>query len=217
MLRFNFILLLIGFLSISSFAQNDVDAAQLLEKLSIKYQRYQTSILDVELIIDVPEIEESTVLISKVWLKGDQFKIEFDDKILMSNTISQWIYLKEVNELQISKYDPTAMIFLPSKLFNLYSAEYIYRIVEEFKNDKGELGKNVELSPVNKELEIFKIIASVNTKTLTLISTKMFEKSGFKYSYKINSLETNIKIEDAFFIFDTKAFNIDTDDITDLR
>lgn len=206
-----------SFVTISSTAQNDVDAAQLLEKISVKYKQFKTSKLDVELSIDVPEIEESTVLVSKVWLKGDQFKIEFDDKILMSNTISQWTYLKEVNELQISNYDPAAMIFLPSKLFNLYSDEYIFRIIEEFKNDKGELIKKVELTPLNKELEIFKIVVSINATTLTLINTKMFEKSGFKYSYEIISLKTNEILKDDFFIFDPKAYNIDIDDITDLR
>mgnify|MGYP006078190939 FL=1 len=217
MLRYNLILLFIGFASISSFAQNDIDAAQLLEKLSINYQKFTTLKLNIELAIDIPEIEESTVLESIVWLKGDQFKIEFEDKILMSNTISQWTYLKEVNELQISNYDPAAMIFLPSKLFKLYSDKYIYRIVKEFKNQEGELIKNVELTPVDKDLDIFKIIVSINTKKTSLITAKMFEKSGFKYSYKINSLLTNIDISEDFFIFDTKPYNITTDDITDLR
>lgn len=217
MLRYDLILLFIGFASISSFAQNDMDAAKLLEKLSINHQKFTTSKLDIELTIDIPEIEESTILESTVWLKGDQFKIEFEDKILMSNTISQWTYLKEVNELQISNYDPAAMIFLPSKLFNLYSDEYIYRIVKEFKNREGELIKNVELTPVDKDLEIFKIIVSINAKKSSLISAKMFEKSGLKYSYKINSLQANIDISEDFFIFDTKAYNIAIDDITDLR
>lgn len=217
MFRYTIILLMIGFGSISLFAQNDADAAQLLEDLSAKYRTYKTSVLDVNLTIDVPEVDESTVLKSKVWLKGDQFKIEFDDKILMSNTVSQWTYLKEVNELQISNYDPAAMIFLPSKLFDLYSDEYIYRIVEEYKNSKGELIKKVELTPLNKELEIFKIVTAINTNTLTLVNTKMFEKSGFKYSYEIISLKTNMELKDAFFSFDSKAYNIDIDDITDLR
>ena len=198
-------------------AQNDSEAASLLEKISNKYKNYKTSKIEVKLIIDIPDNEKDVETNATAWLKGDMYKIEFDDKILMSNTESQWMYLKEVNELQISDYNESSMIFLPSKILNVYSSDYLYHMREEYKNSKGELIKEIELSPANKEMEIFKIVVSINTTTMQIIQTTMFEKSGFKYSYKILNLEPNVALDNSFFEFDMKKYNIDPDDITDLR
>ncbi len=214
---FKIILFSLCFVSFSTFAQNDTDAAKLLETVSSKYKKYKSSKIEVKLIIDVPEIDKDVVRNGTAWLKGDKFKIDFEEKMLVSNTISHWTYLKEVNELQISNYDESSMIFLPSKIFNLYSDDYIYRVSEEYKNDKGELIKKIELSPKNKNYEIFKIVVSINVNKLKLIETQMFEKSGYRYAYKILNLETNIELDDNFFIFNPADYNIDEDDITDLR
>ena len=215
-----FINLIILSLCISTFslsAQNDNEAANLLEKVSNKYKEYKTSKIVVLLTLDIPESDKDVVKEATAWLKKDKFKIEFDDKILMSDTESQWMFLKEENELQISNYDESAMVFLPSKILNIYSENYIYKIKEEYKNSKGELIKKIELTPKNKEMEIFKIVVSINTSTMEVLETKMFEKSGFRYSYKILSLKTNMTLEDSFFVFDVSKFKIDADDVTDLR
>ena len=216
MKKISTLLILLCFIT-NIFAQNDSDAAILLEKISIKYKKYNTAAMKVKLTIDVPEADKSVVLLSQVWLKGDKYKIDFEDKMMMSNTVSMWTYYKDINELQIGNYDPTSIVFLPSKLFDIYSDKFIYRVKEEFKNSNGDLIKNIELTPINKDGVIFKIVVSINTKTMEIIETRMFEKSGYKYSYNITEMKTNITLEDAFFEFDIIKYNIDSDDITDWR
>lgn len=218
MKNFSLLLVFICFAIFGVMSQNnDPNAAALLEKVSNKYKAYKTSKIDVKLTIKIPEVDETIEKEGSAWLKGDAFKIDFEEKMIVSNTETQWTYLKEVNEVQISNYDPSTMIFLPSKIFNLYSEEYIYRIKEDYKNEKGELIKKIELSPVDKESSIFKIVVTVNTSNLNILETKMFEKSGIKYAYKILKIEKNIKLDDGFFVFNIKDFDIDEDDITDLR
>lgn len=198
-------------------AQNDTEAQTILKSISTKYKAYSTAKIDLKLTINIPETKENVVSTGVAWLKKDMFKVEFDERMLVSNTVTQWTYLKEVNEVQISKYDPSSMIFLPSKIFDLYTDQYIYRIKEEFKNSNGELVKVIELTPKNKNLEIFKIIVSINIPKMELVKSQIFEKSGMKYSYDIISLKPNVKLEDSFFTFDPKAYGIAKDDITDLR
>lgn len=211
------LMILVSFGIQSTFAQNDPDAETILKAISTKYKAYSTAKIDLKLTINIPETKDNVVTQGQAWLKKDMFKIEFDERMLVSNTVTQWTYLKEVNEVQISKYDPSSMIFLPSKIFDLYNDDYIYRIKEEFKNEKGELVKLIELTPVNKNLEIFKIIVSINMPKMEVVRSQIFEKSGMRYSYEILALKTNIKLEDSFFTFDPKAYGIAKDDITDLR
>lgn len=211
------ILLITTFGIFNANAQVDTDAEALLKSISTKYKAYSTAKIDLKLSINIPETKENVVSTGVAWLKKDMFKIEFDERMLVSNTVTQWTYLKEVNEVQISKYDPSSMIFLPSKIFDLYNDQYIYRIKEEFKNQSGELIKLIELTPKNKNLEIFKIVVSINIPKMELVKSQIFEKSGMKYSYDIISLKPNVKLEDSFFTFDPKVYGISKDDITDLR
>jgi len=204
-----------GVLNLS--AQNDTEAESILKSISTKYKAYATAKIDLKLTINIPETKENVVSTGVAWLKKDMFKVEFDERMLVSNTVTQWTYLKEVNEVQISKYDPSSMIFLPSKIFDLYSKDYIYRVKEEFKNSNGELIKLIELTPRNKNFEIFKIVVSINISKMELVKSQIFEKSGMKYSYDIISLKANVKLDDSFFTFDPKAYGIAKDDITDLR
>jgi len=204
-----------GVLNLS--AQNDTEAESILKSISTKYKAYATAKIDLKLTINIPETKENVVSTGVAWLKKDMFKVEFDERMLVSNTVTQWTYLKEVNEVQISKYDPSSMIFLPSKIFDLYNKDYIYRVKEEFKNSNGELIKLIELTPRNKNFEIFKIVASINISKMELVKSQIFEKSGMKYSYDIISLKANVKLDDSFFTFDPKAYGIAKDDITDLR
>lgn len=210
-------ILFISFFALNVNAQNDMDAAKILQDISAKYNKYNSAKIEVKLTVDIPEQKDNIVKNATAWIKGDKFKIEFDDKILMSNTETQWMFLKEENELQISDYDESAMIFLPSKILNIYSDKYVYRVKEAYKNSKGELIKKIELTPLNKEMEIFKIVVSINTNTMEVLETRMFEKSGFKYSYKILNLKPNVDLKDTFFKFIPSEYNLEEDDITDLR
>lgn len=208
-----FALITLGFAQ----AQNDKEADVLLEKVAEKYKTYQTAKLDLNLKIKQPEADEEVVQKATFWLKKEMFKIDFEERVIVSDGTTQWTYLKEVNELQISHYDPSSLLFSPSQIFDVYSEEYIYRIREERKNKKGEVLKQIEMSPIDKDLNIFKIILTVNTKTLNVESTEVLDKSGIRFAYEVVDLEKNPKLADDFFQFDRTKYDIDSDDIIDLR
>lgn len=208
-----FALITLGFAQ----AQNDKEADVLLEKIAEKYKTYQTAKLDLNLKIKQPEADEEVVQKATFWLKKEMFKIDFEERVIVSDGTTQWTYLKEVNELQISHCDPSSLLFSPSQIFDVYSEEYIYRIREEHKNKKGEVLKQIEMSPIDKDLNIFKIILTVNTKTLNVESTEVLDKSGIRFAYEVVDLEKNPKLADDFFQFDRTKYDIDSDDIIDLR
>lgn len=215
--RIIIMLLILCFGWTNTYAQNDAEAEKILATIAAKYKAFKTAKIDLKLIIDIPETKEDVISNGVAWLKKDMYKIEFEERMQVSNTITQWTYLKEVNEVQISKYDASSITFLPSKIFDVYSEDYIYRVKEEYRNEKKEMVKVIELTPINKELGVFKIVVSINTDKMELVKSQIFERSGMKIAYEILSLKTNLELKDDFFTFDPEAFGIEKDDITDLR
>jgi len=62
----------------------------------------------------------------------------------------------------------------------------------------------IELTPTDKTKPFFKILLYVNNNTI--VSTKLFEKTGNRYTYSTSSLVPNGNIPDATFVFDAKKF-----------
>lgn len=202
-------LLILAFLFSSAFAQGnalDAEADAILKSVSAKYQKYTTAKMDIQLVINLPEVKESQVSDVKAWIKGDMFKIELKDQMFVSDNVTLWNYLKEYNEVQINDYEASDAIFSPSILFNLYSKDYIYRLKEEYKNAAGKLIKVIELTPVNKDQNFFKIDLAVDYANNTIVEAKIYERSGMRYTYTIKSLTPNLTLEDSFFKFNPEKY-----------
>lgn len=190
-------------------AQNnalDAEADALLKTVSAKYQKYATAKIDLKLVIDLPEVDENQVMEVQAWIKGDKFKIEMKDQMFISDNVTIWNYLKEYNEVQINDYEAEDAMFSPSILFNLYTKDYVYRLKEEYKNSTGQLIKVVELTPIKKDQNFFKIELKIDFVNTSIIEAKIYEKSGMRYTYTIKSLTPNITLDADFFKFKPELY-----------
>ena len=198
--------LLIALLILPAFAQNsensvnDPEADALLEKVSDKYEKYKSAKIDYTLVIDVPETDENIEEPGKIYYKGDMFRWETDSRTVVSDGQSLWIYLKEYNEVQITYLLDDEETTRPQELFSLYETGFIYRI-KETKSVQGKNCKVVEMTPIDKEEEYFKIDVSVATANTELMETKFYYANGYRYAYQIDEYLGNLSLEDDFFTF----------------
>ena len=86
-------------------------------------------------------------------------------------------------------------------------------------NGESKIGKkviqNIELTPVDKSKTFFKVLVGIDKSTQAIVSTKVFEKNGNKYTYNVASMKTNTSLPDSMFAFDTKRYpNVE---VVDLR
>ncbi|MCB0509371.1 MAG: outer membrane lipoprotein carrier protein LolA [Bacteroidetes bacterium] len=215
------ILFLIASLStfLNIFAQNsnalDTEADAILKAVSSKYHAYKSSKIEIELNIELPDNAENQKIDVVAWFKGDKFKLELKDQILITDNVSLWNYLIKPQELQISDYDQSDPMFSPSIIFNLYTSDYVYRVKEEFKDANGVQYKVVELSPKNKDQEFYKIDLKIAVDKKVIHSAKIYEKSGMRYTYKIKKFTPNPELSDSFFKFDASKYPVVT--TSDLR
>jgi hypothetical protein len=68
----------------------------------------------------------------------------------------------------------------------------------------GKMMQEVELTPIDKTKAFHKVLVYVDKSAIN--TTKVFEKTGNRYTDSVSSMITNGKIPDGTFIFDAKKY-----------
>ncbi len=216
MKSFTFLTLFL-FIGLYSFSQapittNDPQAASLLQKVSEKYQGYQNISADFKLIIQRPKLkpEESDkkytdTLKGKILLQGAKFNISIKEQQIICDGKNIWTYVPENREVQVNYFEETEDIFSPSKIFTLYRDGFLSQIKEK----KVVNGKNVtviEMSPSGKKTSYFKLDVTVDDANSQIIESKIYQKNGTRYIYKLTKQASNVSANEDSFTFDIKRY-----------
>lgn len=209
------------FLSFNAFSQSsstgksDPDAKKILDNVSAKFKTYKSVIARFTLKI---ENSEGKVLGTKsgvVNMRGSKYRISVSGQEIYSDGNNIWTYDKSANEVQVTKFDGSANMITPQKMFtNFYDKDFLYKLNGESKVGKRTI-QEIELTPVDKSKTFFKVLVGIDKANQSIASTKVFEKNGNKYTYNVVSMKTNTTILDSLFIFDPK--NYPNVEVIDLR
>ena len=212
------ILLITTFTSYSqsnSLGKSDADAKKILDNVSAKFKTYKT--VEAHFILKI-ENSSGKVMGTKtgvVSMKGSKYRISVSGQEIFSDGINIWTYDKSANEVQITKFDPSTNTITPQKMFtNFYDKDFLYKLNGESKVG-NRIVQEIELTPVDKTKSFFKVIVDIDKKTLAIVNTKIFEKTGDRYTYTITSMKTNTNLPDGLFLFDAK--NYPKVEVIDLR
>jgi outer membrane lipoprotein-sorting protein len=203
---------LLSFLTITSYAQSnslgksDPDAKAILDKVSAKFKTFKTVQLTFALKIENASGKTMGTKKGSLFMKGSNYRISVSGQEIYSDGTNIWTYDKSANEVQITKFDPSANTITPDKMFtNFYDKDFLYKLNGESKQG-NKIIQEIELTPVDKSKNFFKVIVDVDKKTQTITSTKIFEKTGDRYTYSIVSIKTNSPIADSKFVFNAKDY-----------
>ena len=190
----------------------DPEAGGILEKAAAKYQSLTGMEADFTLTTVNPKLKPedddskyTSNINGQLYMKGKAFKIVMNGVEIYCDGKTIWSYSPKNKEVQINDYEENQETFSPAKVFSVYKDGYSYQIKEK-KNFQGKNVTVIELAPTNRKSSFFKIDVGVEDGTSNLLESKVYEKSGVRYIYKINRLNTSISLIDKFFIFDTKKY-----------
>jgi len=115
-------------LTTSLFAQDQV-AKDVLDKLSASTKSYKNMTIDFDFIFEnkaqnINEKQKGTLV-----LQEDKFRLIMEDQTIINDGENQWIYLADMNEVQIMEHDPEDEMMSPNKLFTIYEKDYKYTYV----------------------------------------------------------------------------------------
>jgi outer membrane lipoprotein carrier protein len=202
----------LSLLSVHVFAQpkgmgkNDPEAKKILDAVSAKFKTFKSVQAGFSLKI---ENAAGKVLGNKsgtVYMKGTKYRISVTGQEIFCDGVNVSTYDKSAKELTITKLDPATNTITPQKVFtNFYDKDFLYKVNGETKV-AGKTIEEVELTPIDKSKPFFKVLVSVDKASQTIVSTKVFEKAGNKFTYSIKGMNTSAVVADAQFQFDAKKF-----------
>jgi outer membrane lipoprotein carrier protein len=195
--------------------KSDPDAKKILDNVSAKFKTYKSVVATFSLKIQNAAGKTLGAKTGVVNMKGSKYRVSISGQEIYSDGSNIWTYDKSANEVQITKFDASANSITPQKMFtNFYDKDFLYKLNGETKNGNKTI-QEIELTPLDKTKTFFKVIVDIDKASQSITSTKVFQKTGDRYTYTITSLKTNTNPPDNLFVFDTK--NYPKAEVIDLR
>ncbi len=199
-------------LSIAATAQQeetpDAKATAILKSLDKKTKAYKT--IHAEFTITQYGADKKPGETQKgiIWVKGGKYKFDIKNQTIYCDSVTTWTYLKDANEVQINKVDPSAEkgSLSPATIFNFYEKGFKSRYVDEEKVN-NVLCECVDLYPKHPEKEKYHTLRLFIDKAKEqLVQVNAIMKDGSTGTYVVSKFDPNIALADSTFTFDAKSF-----------
>lgn len=189
---------LITFVSIH--AQYDPAALAVLDAMSANYKKVEAfkAGFSQKLTNESAGLDET--ISGQIAVKGDKYVLDVAGQRIFNNGTDIYNYNPEIKEVTISTYDPEESEITLSNVYELYKNGFKYILASKEAN--GD--RIIELDPESRDKSYFKIRMTINAKD-ELKSFTVFERTGNKYVYSINSFES-VSLPDNYFTFDTSKY-----------
>ena len=178
------------------FAQDQV-AKDVLDRLSATTKSYKNMTVDFDFIFENKNQNINEKQKGILVLQEEMFRLEMEEQIIINDGESQWIYLADMNEVQIMEHDPKEQNMSPNKLFTIYEEGYKYNYV----GAEAENGKRLQIIDLFPEESgaFMKVTLAVDAAKNQLHKITILDKNGGTYTYLVTSFKNNTAI--APFIF----------------
>ena len=184
--------------------KSDAEAKKMLDAVSQKFKSYKSVQANFNLKIENASGKVIGTKKGSLSMKSTKYRISVSGQEIFSDGSNTWTYEKSSNEVTINKIDPTANSITPQKLFtNFYDKDFLYKHNGKVK-EGGKTMQEIELTPIDKSKTFFKVLLYVDQNNI--MTTKIFEKAGGKYTYSISGMKTGTGIPDNVFVFDAKKY-----------
>ncbi|MEZ5008030.1 MAG: outer membrane lipoprotein carrier protein LolA [Chitinophagales bacterium] len=192
--------------------QSDPKAKVILDKTSATFKQLKNLKADLEISIESPD-QSPFLQKAVVYIEGQNFRLELPDEVIICDNKSIWRYLKDMNEVQISDYEPGDDEITPTNIFNIYENDFYYQYAEEV-TENGKKYHAVDLTPFDKEKSYFKVRVWVSAADNFIHKMKVFDKNGTRYTYSIANLSKDTILKTTTFQFNKADYpNIHIEDL----
>ena len=146
---------------------------------------------------NIKDVQQGTIV-----LQEESFRLTMEDQIIINDGENQWIYLADMNEVQIMKHDPEEQMMSPNKLFTIYEKGYKYTYVGA-EAEKGKRLQIIDLFP-EESGSFMKITLAVDAAKNQLHKIIMHDKNGGSYTYLVTNFKSNTDV--ATFTFNADDY-----------
>lgn len=191
------------------------DARSILDKASEAYDKTGGVIASFTLNTKDQKTKSTYSYEGKAYMKGNKFKIEIPDATTWFDGTTQWVYVKNTEEVNIS--NPTGeelQAISPSVLFNIYKKGFNLKYKGEVKV-AGKTLQEIELTPQKKGSDFSKIAVHVDKLNSTFSKIILTDKSGIENTLIITKYQLANNLPEGTFSFNKSDYP--RAEIVDLR
>lgn len=195
------ILFTVLFLSLPLFSQRNAEAVAIMDKAFAGFEKSQ----GIELLFETTTIDADGDTYppekGKAYIKGNRFKLEMEDMNIWFDGETQWVFMKDANEVNISKPNSQEIATIsPLALLGMYKNGYTLKApVSKVLNQIPVYQIEMQPTSGNKDLKV--VIASINKNFHTLVQVVLTAVNGMKTQINISHYNANYQFDDTFFRF----------------
>ena len=205
---------LIASVILFSFSASAQNARAILDKASNAYNMAVG--MNINFTLETKDIKSKQTYSydGKAAMKGDKFKIEIPDGVTWFDGKTQWVYLKDAEEVNVSS--PTSdelQGISPIGILNSYKSGFSLTYKGEEKVN-GKTAQVVEMKSTRKGAEITKITVSIDKASNIFSKIVVDNSTGYQNILKVKNYKMG-NIPDPTFSFNKKDYP--KAEIVDLR
>jgi outer membrane lipoprotein-sorting protein len=203
----NHILCILLFISVGLVnAQQDKKAKQILDKLSAKTRSYSAIKTDFSYSLVNKDRKINKVQNWKLWLKGDSYRLDMGDQLLISDGKVVWKILKADKEVEISLPTSGEDALNPKNVFTMYEKGFKNKYIKE-----GKVGTKavhiIELYPLTPKTKDYNTIRLyIDKAQIQVVKSEIVGNNGNLYTYDIKKFTVNETTAAGFFTFSKTEF-----------
>jgi outer membrane lipoprotein-sorting protein len=141
------------------------------------------------------------LMTGSITVRGTKFRLKTAGQEIFNNGKEVSTYIKEINEVNISGFDPEEGDLNPAKIYSFDKKQYKINLVSESAGIS-----TLELAPTTKSAQIQKITLKIESKDFKVKEWTIVNKVGKKQNFKITKFNPNAGVDDAYFTFNKKSF-----------
>lgn len=196
---------LIALLTLPAFAQQQVQAKVVLDRAAAAFRNAGgvKAGFEVKVFSRGGFVGETGGVIQ---LKGEKFKLKTADVVTWFDGKTQWSYLADSDEVNVSNPTPAELQSLnPYALLQLYQQGYVCRLGAT-KSFRGKPVYEVNLTAVNRTQEPERMAVVIAKDTFRPLFVTVEQRDKSRSEITITSYQTGQKYADALFTFDKKQY-----------
>jgi len=191
----------------------DAKAKTVLDAVKVKYEAMASFQANFLCVMSSPSTGVNETYKGEITVKGSKFYLKLPKQDVITDGKTQWTFMRDANEVNITNYEPDPNEVTPDKIYTLYESNYAYVYVEE-KVENGKAFHLIDLKPKNRDAQFFKIRLKI-TKNNGIKSWELFERNSNSYLYTIQKFAT-VSVNDSYFKYDKANYSTKPKEV-DLR
>lgn len=187
---------------------SDPEARRILNQVRQKYEAYTSIEASFSLDIEFPEQPKETQN-GTLARSGDKYKVDFGGQEVLSDGSALYLILHGNESVQINELpapgEDTGLLS-PQALFNFYdNGQFVYSLINT-QTEGRRVVHIIEFKPTDRNSEYAKLRMIVARDSKEIVRVKAFAKDGSRYTFKINSLDSNKRFASGYFAFSESKY-----------